>query len=76
MTKRIINLKPGETVEIRMAETPSEDYFTIKEVAAKVGLNYYTVHSHIKQGFLTVEKIGRSNRVSKENLETYLKSRK
>lgn len=74
MTKRIITIKPGESIEIRM-ET-DEDYFTLKEVADKARLSYWTIHRHIKEGHLIVEKIGRSNRVSKENLETYLKTRK
>lgn len=73
MNKKIITLKPGESVEIRM-ET-EKDFYTLNEVADKVGLSYYTVHRHIKAGFLKVDKIGRSNRVSQENLDAYLKSR-
>lgn len=80
MSKKIIHLSPGDSVEIRMDKskktensTEKKEFYTIQEVADKVELNYYTIHRHIKEGKLLVEKIGRSNRVSHENLTKYLK---
>lgn len=81
MSKRVIHIKPGQSVEIRVGKTKTheisteeKEFYTIQEVADKVGLNYYTIHRHIKEGKLLVEKIGRSNRVSIENLNKYLKN--
>ena len=74
MAKRVIHIKPGESVEIRVSEKDEKDYYTVQEVADKVGLNYYTVQKHIADGKLIGNKIGRSHRISKENYQKYLKN--
>ena len=64
MAKRIINIKPGEVVEIRVQENSEDkDFYSVPEVAKIVGLNYYTIQRHITQGKIQAIKIGRSHRI-------------
>lgn len=73
MAKRIINIKPGEVVEIRVQENSEDkDFYSVTEVAKMVGLNYYTIQRHIAENRLETIKIGRSHRISKESLTKYL----
>lgn len=50
-----------------------KDFYTLKEVSAIVSMHYMTVRSHAKLGVLKTTQIGKSKRVSKEDLQTYLK---
>jgi excisionase family DNA binding protein len=75
MSKRIINIQPGESIEIRVVEKKEKDFYTVREIADMVGLNYYTIQRHITEGKLVGNKLGRSHKISQENLNKYLNNK-
>ena len=47
----------------------------VREIADMVGLNYYTIQRHITEGKLVGNKLGRSHKISQENLNKYLNNK-
>ncbi len=59
--------------EDKKAEVLNRDYYTFKEVSQITGMHYMTVRNHAISGELQTTEIGKSKRVSKEQLQNYLK---
>ena len=49
------------------------ELYTVEEVAEIVKITPYSIRTHINKGLLKAHKIGREWRVTKEDLEKYLK---
>jgi hypothetical protein len=57
-----------------MSKKIDKEYFSLIEVAVKVGLSHGTVMSHVRQGLLKTVIIGKNTkRVTKADLEDYIK---
>lgn len=48
------------------------EVYTLKELEEKLGISYRTLLKYIKEGRLKAVRIGRSWRVSEENLKAFL----
>ena len=51
-----------------------QDYYTPTEIAEKLRVNVMTIYRYIKAGKINAYKFGKDYRVSKEDLETFLKN--
>lgn len=53
----------------------TDEVMTLHEVAKLLRLNYWTVRDHAERGIIPAKRIGRAWRVSREELNTWLKTR-
>lgn len=56
-----------------MLNMKKEEYYTIEEVSELLKVAYMTVYRWIKSGQLDAVKAGKQYRVSKKNLDVFLK---
>lgn len=68
--QQLLSIKDQED---KKNEVLNKDYYTLKEVSGIVGLHYMTIRNHAITGILETTKVGNSKRVSKEQLQNYLK---
>lgn len=69
-TQQITSIKDQEE---KKKDPLNKDYYTLKEVSSITGMHYMTVRNHAISGELKTTEIGKSKRVSKEQLQNYLK---
>lgn len=69
-TQQITSIKDQEE---KKKDPLNKDYYTLKEVSSITSMHYMTVRNHAISGELKTTEIGKSKRVSKEQLQNYLK---
>jgi len=52
-----------------------QEYYSLKEIAVIVGVNWQTVRNEVKRGNLKSVIFGRRHRISREELEKYISSK-
>ena len=55
-----------------MIQSMDEEYYTVEEVAGKIGVTSRTIRNYLKQGKLKGRKIGGRWRFSSEDIESFL----
>ena len=68
MERRIEKLE-AENLARRANPTNNSDYYTIKEIAAALGVSRLTVTRRIADGKIKAEKVGRTVRIPKTELD-------
>jgi len=65
-----------EVAELLQAQPESAEMFTVSEVAVRFGISERTIRRAITSGALHVERIGRSVRISREDLDRWKSQRR
>lgn len=75
MSKEIIRIKPGQTIEIIAEKSKpmvTKIGFSINEVASMQGVHHSTIRRHIKEGLLETTFVSKKeSRITQEQFDNY-----
>lgn len=80
IAKEVHNLNLADSEKVKKEnidkekEKSGEVFYSVKQVANKIGVHPFTITRYIRLGLITAKKAGKSWRISQTNLNKYLQT--
>jgi len=71
IAKEVAKIMTPKT-ETKTSNSDSLELLTVQQACKLAGVDEQTIRRHIKNGILSAKKIGKSFKINRENLNTYL----